>query len=1786
MTCSRRFDRLLQASCLGLVGMLALASCGGSSSKPDTAVLGDGGFKDGGSVLPPDAPPAVAVTVSPAAVTFDPTAIGDVSAPKTVTVTVKNGTATINPTVTGEFSIVSTTCGTALPTCTIAVQFGPGSTGAKSGILTIQAGLSVSLSGQGVPAGTFSVRSSLVPDTILVNASQPVSVTVTSSAALTDLKCEASGADLTADPTKTTCTGTVAAATPCVYAYIFKSATPGAKSDAVTCSSKGISQTVTINPTVVEPSRLIANPAKLDFAGVVINSTSPAQTVNIANAGGVTSGTLTATIAAGAGTTAAEFAIADNKCLVSLAALSTCPIQVVFKPATAGAKAATLTITDGVTPVTVPLAGTGIPDSKLAITGPATFAAALIGTPSAAATYTVTNSGGTATGILTMLIADTQFVISNDLCSGLPLAAGKTCTLSLVFTPSKAGVSSASLNATSAGALLASLVVSGTGSPIPLPANLVLSPPTLDFGTTGVGVPVGPRTFTVTNTGATPSTALVVEKNDSTSSVGGASQFTYTTTCQAALEPLQTCTVTVTFAPTISRSASATILVKDSAVTSNPGTVVGIALDRPTLSISNNCRALGFADTVVGQTSAPVVCTITNETDTAAGTPQASGAITPTITGDFAVSANNCTASLEPGLSCTISLVFRPTAKGEREGLFTVTSANRGAANTPVDGTGLGVIEIVEVLGMACVDHATCAPLPSEIETQPFDFEQVTVGTASATQLTLAVYVRAAVGNLSVTKAFGTPDEFAFVSAGGDDCDVYATASPPAVASRSGLTVPLCYKVVTFNPLNRATINGTVTVSGASGDTDSATMTGTGTGPLTVTPSPVTFASVAVGTSEVRYLTVKNNGAASLTINNLSFTLGGANANQFTVVEDNVTGQNLPGGGSTLTVGIRFIPTSVGAAAATFTVSGVRNDSSAIETANDSLLGNGAVGAAMTVTIGNNGVFADTYAGATSAPLTITVTNATGSLPTGAVTFSIDGSDFTTTPPTTTPATLQGTCADAARNPVNGGANCTMFVWFRPLATSNLTSRTGIITVSASPGVLVDLPLSGNALPQLTISPVGPATAPVDLGTAVIDTSTQPSQIFTITNHSESAIAAGGLVVTMEDSTNTPNLAALFSIDNTASNTCNAAVAGGATCVFKVTAIAVSGIAHMATPTNLGVFYSQIQGATGVQRTKADVKATVASKAALALTPATDQASKDIGVVALGATSYSAPVKYTLVNNGGVNSGPIALHLYGSATAGSTTALTKPSEWALSPATTCPTTEAGLAPGATCDIFVTFHPTVDAPQTTTSTAYVTITNTAGISTGEIRREIIGTATAGQLGPYLVDSTNDLAPGDLGALPATAVTRTVELHAGNVALTPGAGLATVTPSVVTDTIVVAAGDTNPCTAGTAISANGYCNIKLTITAAAVGGWHEFTINSITDASPDPSMKLFGRVQQPADLLASSDSLDFGMVPVSTVSPTQTITITNMGEATTAALTAVPSSATLVKTSGTCSGATLAYLATCTLNVWITPTATPGAISQTVAIGGITIAVTGTGAGAATLSTADVETTFTNTAVLSTTTAPLTFTFANAADAMTTGPLAVSVLNGTAVVPDFTITGGTCLTGTQSLGLEEDDDCTVIVKFKPRSLTTPAKTGTLTVTATPGGTATVVLRGTAVAALSVSNATGGVGAIASGAYNVSNSTSVSGAGTSVTVTFTNETNAPTTGILSASLTGTNAAEFRVTDDQCTGIRRNGGQSCTVELLFKPTTQGAKTATLTVSGTPGDSAALVLNGTAVIP
>ena len=85
------------------------------------------------------------------------------------------------------------------------------------------------------------------------------------------------------------------------------------------------------------------------------------------------------------------------------------------------------------------------------------------------------------------------------------------------------------------------------------------------------------------------------------------------------------------------------------------------------------------------------------------------------------------------------------------------------------------------------------------------------------------------------------------------------------------------------------------------------------------------------------------------------------------------------------------------------------------------------------------------------------------------------------------------------------------------------------------------------------------------------------------------------------------------------------------------------------------------------------------------------------------------------------------------------------------------------------------------------------------------------------------------------------------------------------------------------------------------------------------------------------------------------------------------------------------------------------------------------------------------------------------------------------------------------------------------------------------------------------------------------------------TAVAFTITNDGGVPS-GSLTASLGGVNAAEFAITVQNCSGSALDPSTSCNVVVEMSPTTEGSKSATLTVTGTPGGTAVADLTGTGV--
>lgn len=175
----------------------------------------------------------------------------------------------------------------------------------------------------------------------------------------------------------------------------------------------------------------------------------------------------------------------------------------------------------------------------------------------------------------------------------------------------------------------------------------------------------------------------------------------------------------------------------------------------------------------------------------------------------------------------------------------------------------------------------------------------------------------------------------------------------------------------------------------------------------------------------------------------------------------------------------------------------------------------------------------------------------------------------------------------------------------------------------------------------------------------------------------------------------------------------------------------------------------------------------------------------------------------------------------------------------------------------------------------------------------------------------------------------------------------------------------------------------------------------------------------------------------------------------------------------------------------------------------------------------------------------------------------GALAVAVTGTDAA--DFVIDADSCTpAGTLAAG----SACSVSVHFAPSAVGT--RKASLSVSGAPGGTVTATLEGTGGAAnLVLSPSSHQFGTVTVGA---------SSGAQSFTVT---NTGAGPSGPVSVAVGGTNAGDFVENTTTC-GAGLAAGSSCTVGVLFTPAAEGALSATLSATATPGGTVSSSLHGT----
>ncbi len=232
------------------------------------------------------------------------------------------------------------------------------------------------------------------------------------------------------------CGQSVAAGGVCKITVTFNPTAVGYATGAVivTHDAAGSPQNVPLSGDGIVPAAV--TPQKINFAGVVLGSSSRAQYVKLTN-NQATPLTISGIAITGAFTQ-------TNSCGTTLGALQSCNVLVTFTPVTLGDHAGTLTLNYNATnsPQTVTLAGTGV--SRVTLS-PSTldFGGVVVGYASPMRGVSLRNNQKNATLAITSISASGDFVQTNN--CGAQLGPSLTCVINVTFKPSAMGLRSGSV---------------------------------------------------------------------------------------------------------------------------------------------------------------------------------------------------------------------------------------------------------------------------------------------------------------------------------------------------------------------------------------------------------------------------------------------------------------------------------------------------------------------------------------------------------------------------------------------------------------------------------------------------------------------------------------------------------------------------------------------------------------------------------------------------------------------------------------------------------------------------------------------------------------------------------------------------------------------------------------------------------------------------------------------------------------------------------------------------------------------------------------------------------------------------------------------------------------------------------------------------------------------------------------------------------------------------------------------------------------------------------------------
>ncbi len=401
-----------------------------------------------------------------------------------------------------------------------------------------------------------------------------------------------------------------------------------------------------------------------------------------------------------------------------------------------------------------------------------TFPAQEVGTTSSAQKVTLSNSGSATLSIYS-ITASGDFAQTNN--CGSSLTQGTTCSISVTFTPTAAGLRSGTLTTTD-NAFNSPQTVSLTGTGTAPEAGV--SPRSLTFGNQNLATTSASRPVTLSNTG---NAALTI------TSIAASANFGETNNCGGSVATSGSCTINVTFSPTATGPLTGTLTITDNSngvagstqTVSLTGTGTGTAVSLSATSLSFGAQLMGSSSlkTVTLRNLASVPLSISGLSVVSI----APVSLTAAEAGDFTIQSSSCVVGGSvAGLgSCTIDVAFKPTAAGIRSATLVIVDSDPSSPQAVnLRGTGSAVLLSAKSLNFG--------PQPVETTSAP---ETVTLTNLGNTPLRIESLTLGGTDAGDFAIQSGSTCGAGSTVAGEGNCTINLAFKPSAAGARSAALV-------------------------------------------------------------------------------------------------------------------------------------------------------------------------------------------------------------------------------------------------------------------------------------------------------------------------------------------------------------------------------------------------------------------------------------------------------------------------------------------------------------------------------------------------------------------------------------------------------------------------------------------------------------------------------------------------------------------------------------------------------------------------------------------------------------------------------------------------------------------------------------------------------------------------------------------------------------------------------------------------------------------------------------